>query len=171
MRLLPALIIALLLSLPVAAQEIVLVRHAEKAAEPVGDPGLTPDGQTRSQDLAILLRDTPPVLVLTSPARRTRDTAAPTALAAGVMAEAIPIPPGDLPSHIRLLMATLSGLKAGQVALVVGHGNTVPQLIAALGGPPLPNLPECAYDRLFRWHVAEKSLRIQQYGRKSDCPE
>lgn len=171
MRHLLPLLLALLMSLPAATQEIVLVRHAEKAAAPTGDPGLTPEGLARAQALADLLRATPPVLILTSPAQRTRDTAAPTALAAGVTAEPVPISPGDLPTHISLLVEKLSGLRPGQVALVVGHGNTVPQLIAALGGPPQPNLPECAFDRLFRWDMAERQLRIQRYGAGSACPE
>ncbi|OYQ35807.1 hypothetical protein CHU95_05895 [Niveispirillum lacus] len=158
----------LLMALPAMAQEIILVRHAEKSTEQ--DPGLTPAGQARAQTLADMLRATPPTMILTSHARRTRDTAAPAAVQAGVTAEVVPIPPGDMPTHIRLTADKLSGLRPGQVALVVGHSNTVPALIKALGGPPVPDLPECAFDRLYRWDVVEKRLRIERYGAQSACP-
>lgn len=157
----------LLTALPAVAQEIILVRHAEKGSEP--DPGLTADGQARAQALADLLKSTPPVMVLTSPARRAQETAAPVAAQAGVAAEVVPIPPGDIAAHVRLVADRLRTLKAGQVALVVGHGNTVPAIIRELGGPPVPDLPDCAYDRLFRWGVAEKTLREEWYGEESAC--
>lgn len=168
MRLRAALTALLLLTaLPAVAQEIILVRHAEKGSEP--DPGLTPDGQARAQELAKLLKPTPPVMILTSPARRTQETAAPAAAQAGIAAEVVAIPPGDIPGHVRAVADRLRTLKPGQVALVVGHGNTVPAIIRALGGPPVPDLPECAYDHLFRWNVAEKTLREEWYGEESAC--
>lgn len=167
-RLVAALALTVALSLPSLAQEVVLVRHAEKSTET--DPGLTPAGQARAQSLADLLRATPPTMILTSPARRTRETGAPTAAQAGVTSQAVPIPPGDIPAHIRLTAEKLATLKPGQVALVVGHGNTVPAVIKALGGPAIPDLPECAYDRLYRWDMAEKTLRIERYGVASGCP-
>lgn len=160
-------LLLLLTSLPAAAQEIILVRHAEKGTE--ADPGLTPDGQTRAQALADLMKASPPVMILTSPARRTQETAAPVAAQASVTPEVVPMPPGDMPAHVRAVAERLRTLKPGQVALVVGHSNTVPAIIKALGGPPLPNLPECAFDRLFRWDVANKTLREEWYGEESAC--
>ncbi len=38
---------------------------------------------------------------------------------------------------------------AGSVVLVVGHSNTVPSIIAALGGPKLADLCDSAYSNLF----------------------
>jgi broad specificity phosphatase PhoE len=167
-RLTAALALTFVLALPAIAQEVVLVRHAEKSTE--ADPGLTPAGQARAQTLADMLRATPPTMILTSHARRTRDTAAPTATQAGATVEAVPIPPGDMPAHIRMTAEKLATLKPGQLALVVGHSNTVPAIIKALGGPTIPDLPECAFDRLYRWDVAEKALRIERYGVESGCP-
>src|SRR5690606_33647422 len=37
----------------------------------------------------------------------------------------------------------------GQTVLVVGHSNTIPDVIAALGGPAMPELCESQYDDLF----------------------
>ncbi len=166
-RLAAALALTLGLVLPAMAQEVVLVRHAEKSTE--ADPGLTPAGRARAQTLADMLRATPPTMILTSPARRTRDTAAPTATALGITPEVVPIPPGDMPTHVKQLADKLSALKPGQVALVVGHSNTVTPLIAAMGGPTLPNLPECAYARLYRLDLATKTLKQERYGMGSMC--
>lgn len=166
-RLVAALALTVALSLPSLAQEVVLVRHAEKSTET--DPGLTPAGQARAQSLADLLRATPPTMILTSQARRTRDTGAPTAAQAGVTAEVVPIPPGDIPTHVKQLAEKLATLKPGQVALVVGHSNTVTPLIAAMGGPTLPNLPECAFARLYRLDLATKTLKQERYGMGSMC--
>jgi len=166
-RLAAALVLTLGLALPSLAQEVVLVRHAEKSTE--ADPGLTPDGQARAQALAALLRATPPAMILTSPARRTRDTAAPTAAALGITPDVVPIPPGNMPTHIRLTAEKLATLKPGQVALVVGHSNTVPAVIKALGGPPVPDLPECAFGRLYRLNVVTKTLKEERYGVASVC--
>lgn len=166
-RLTAALALTFVLAVPAIAQEVVLVRHAEKSTE--ADPGLTPAGQARAQTLADLLRATPPTMILTSHARRTRDTAAPTAAALGVTPEVVPIPPGDIPTHVKQLAEKLGTLKPGQVALVVGHSNTVTPLIAALGGPTLPNLPECAFARLYRLDLATKTLKQERYGMGSMC--
>ena len=38
---------------------------------------------------------------------------------------------------------------AGQVVFIAGHNNTVPEIIAAMGGPQLPIIPETEYDNLY----------------------
>ena len=37
----------------------------------------------------------------------------------------------------------------GQTILIAGHNNTVPEIIAALGGPQLPVIPESEFDNLY----------------------
>jgi hypothetical protein len=52
--------------------------------------------------------------------------------------------------------------------LVVGHSNTVPAIIAALGGPKLPDLCDAAYSNLFLLHLpadgSAPRLVRSQYG-------
>ena len=84
--------------------------------------------------------------------RRTRETAEPLAIKVGVTPEIVKIPADDLghvsrdlSSHLAALQAALRHY-AGGVVLVVGHDNSVPGLIAALGGPRLPNICGTVYD-------------------------
>lgn len=47
------------------------------------------------------------------------------------------------------LVKQIRAQKAGQVVFIAGHNNTVPEIIAALGGPQMPIIPETDYDNLF----------------------
>lgn len=127
---------------PAAAQTTVfLVRHAEKVADGSADPGLTPLGACRAEALAALLADAGLTAVYTSEYRRTRDTAAPAAAAAGV--EPVVVPADDVEGLAVRLVAGGPG-----AALVVGHSNTVPGILAALGLPG-PPIGEDEHDNLF----------------------
>ncbi len=73
----------------------------------------------------------------------------------GVTPEVVTIPADvlgrvsrNLSSHLAALQAALHHY-AGGVVLVVGHDNSVPELIAALGGPHFPNICGTVYDNLF----------------------
>lgn len=134
---------------------VLIIRHAEKAAEPVTDPGLTQAGTKRSQDLVTALGDAGVTGIITTQMRRTQETASPLAIKVGITPDVIKIPADnlghvsrDLSSHLVALQAALRHY-AGGVVLVVGHDNSVPGLIAVLGGPQLPNICETVYDNLF----------------------
>src|ERR1700682_5430372 len=58
---------------------LVLVRHADKAAQPANDPPLTSAGMKRAQDLAAALRSAGVTFIITTQLRRTRETAQPLA--------------------------------------------------------------------------------------------
>ena len=125
--------------------QVLLVRHAEKASAPAGDPALSEAGRQRAEALKTALRAAAVDAVLTTPYRRTRETAAPLAAARGLEPIVVPTE-GD---HIAAVLARLRQLPAGSTALVVGHSNTLAPLIRELGGPSLPDLSECEFDRLF----------------------
>jgi hypothetical protein len=44
---------------------MLLVRHAEKAAQPADDPPLTPDGRRRAEALAVAVKDAQPTTIIT----------------------------------------------------------------------------------------------------------
>ena len=47
------------------------------------------------------------------------------------------------------LVKQLRSRKAGEVIFIAGHNNSVPEIIAALGGPKLPIIPETEFDNLY----------------------
>jgi len=119
---------------------IVLVRHAEPAGG--ADPGLAPAGRKRAELLAFMFQDAHITAVFTSDLRRTKETAQPLAakfsLVPGVLSGLDPV------AHSNRVLAISSG-----VAVVVGHTNTVPQLIAALGVRESVQIAETEFDRMF----------------------
>ena len=144
-------VLVLALPLPAFAQAtepslVVLVRHAEKAAEPADDPALSDAGRARAEALAAALRDAGVTAIVTTQFKRTRDTAQPLAAARGLQPEVVAAAKGE--AHAQAVAAAVRK-HAGGVVLVVGHSNTVPAIIAALGGPRLPDLCDSAYADLF----------------------
>ena len=122
---------------------IYLVRHAERADDHPSDPTLTPAGSERARELARVLRDVPLDAIHSTDYRRTRLTAAPVAEAQGMDVE-IYDPRG--PGMAELVEALRA---SGGTHLVVGHSNTTPALVEALGGDPISPVDENEYDRLY----------------------
>lgn len=159
---------------PLAAK-VLLVRHAEPLIDGSADPGLSPAGLARAQALAAAVRDAGVTAILTSDYRRTRETAQPAALALG-LSPVIISARGGFNAHITALTAAVRGHRSGAV-LVVGHSDTVPILIAMLGGPPVGDLCQSSFDRLFTLTLENGQVRLtrSRYGQPSvdagpDCP-
>jgi phosphohistidine phosphatase SixA len=130
---------------------VIAVRHAEAAIE--DDPPLIEAGAARARELAAALRDAGVSAIITSEFRRTRETAAPLASALGLQPQVVS-GQSSFSEHIEALGQTVRGY-AGGVVLVVGHSDTVPALIAALGGPKMPQICDAVFDELFtlfRWN-------------------
>ena len=127
----------------------VLVRHADR---PAGfDPPLNPAGMKRAEDLAAALHDTKFSAIIATDFIRTGDTAGPTASALGIVAETVPRKnrPRDQPQlHVNEVEAAVRK-HAGEVVLVVNHSDTLPAIIAALGGPRIVPICDSIYDDLF----------------------
>jgi len=107
------------------APNIYVVRHLNT---PAGerDPDLLPEGRRAAQALAAWFGRERIRTIYVSDFRRTRQTAAP--LAARLGLTPIVYDPADTPDLI-------ARVRAGPLpALIVGHSNTVPEIIAGLGG-------------------------------------
>ncbi|HQR36104.1 MAG TPA: histidine phosphatase family protein [Blastocatellia bacterium] len=132
---------------------VYLVRHAEKAAAPAADPPLLEAGTKRAEMLARTLSKAGITTIITSQYQRTKLTAEPLARQLGVTATVIPVAMSTMnarelsPQYLKEVAdrATVNG---GNV-LIVGHSNTVPELIKALGGDILPTIDDATYDDLF----------------------
>lgn len=123
---------------------VVLVRHGEKAAEGGRDPSLSAAGKARAQALADALAMTTPSAIIVSSLKRTAETAAVVSSKTGVAPTVIAISGAQ---HVADVAAAVR--KATGVVLVVGHSNTVPAIVTALGGPKLPDICDASYATMF----------------------
>ena len=136
-----------------AQEAIYVVRHAEatgqsivRRTEPAGqpaDPPLSTDGIGRSYKLRDMLADAGITQIYTSTLRRTIETAAP--LGAARRVTSVQIAAADTTA----LAARLAALGPRDRALVVGHSNTVPALLRALGVDAAIAIADDEYDNLF----------------------
>lgn len=127
-------------------QIVVVVRHAERGSAPPGDVALSDAGQARAEELALALAEAQVDTIVTSQFRRTRDTAAPLARARG-LSPVIVQAGNDTAAHAAAVARAVRA--GGKVVLVVGHSNTVPAIIGALGGPRMAELCDGEYANLF----------------------
>ncbi|MCP3728922.1 histidine phosphatase family protein [Sphingomonas sp. MG17] len=127
MRLLIAALAALLCAgfAPPQAAPVYVTRHYDT---PAGerDPDLLPAGTARADKLAKWFRGKKLAAIYVSDFKRTRQTAAPLAAIRGIVPE--PYDPRDTPAIVARARA------AGKPVLIVGHSNTVPDLVQQLGG-------------------------------------
>jgi len=130
--------------LPAQPSLVVLVRHGEKATEGGSDPSLSDAGRVRARALADALAMTTPNAIIVSSLKRTAETAAVVSAKTGVVPTVIAI--GGA-THIADVAAAVR--KATGVVLVVGHSNTVPAIVTALGGPKLPDICDASYATMF----------------------
>lgn len=162
--LLPACLLTAAFANPAAAMPdlVILVRHAERAADPQGDPALTPAGEQRAQALAQALAGLRVNAILTTPYRRTRDTAAPLATVLGVAPQVVDSPGGGAAGHVQAVADAVRAQTG--VVLVVGHSNTVTAVLAALGGPKLAALCETSFHHAFLLQPAGAPARWAQFS-------
>ena len=127
-----------------AVTTVVLVRHAEKI-DASRDPGLSEAGEERAHQLARVLADFRFDAVLSTPFIRTRETGRPLATQMGVPITETPV----TRAFASDLAARLRADYAGQTVLVVGHSNTTPDVMRALGVPNVAAMADHEYDDLF----------------------
>jgi phosphohistidine phosphatase SixA len=155
------------LSLTSYSQTYYIVRHAEKASGDSAsmtstDPPLSADGKKRATDLKKILNKKGIQTIFSTNTARTRTTAEPLSKA----------------KHINILfygprpdaafITQLKQLKGN--TLIVGHSNTVDDIVNGLCGQQLLNdLPDAAYDNLFivTNNNGTFELKQEKYGKKA----
>jgi probable phosphoglycerate mutase len=143
------LLLAVLVATPVSAQHTVfLVRHAERADTTPGasptmaaDPDLSEAGRARAESLAAALRDASLTAIYATELKRTQQTAAPLAKALGLTVKIV---------TSKSAADLLKQLKASKGnVLVVGHSNTVPDVIKGLGVTTAVTIGDDEFDNMF----------------------
>ena len=120
---------------------VILVRHAERAGGMAPDVGLSSAGRCRSKVLARMLSDAGIQRIYVSDVARTQQTAKP-------LADRIRIRPEIVPSKdVDALVAKLQ--TGGGTALIVGHSNTLPEIIQRIGGGNVKPIDDREFDLLF----------------------
>jgi broad specificity phosphatase PhoE len=127
---------------------VILVRHAERATAPAADPTLTDAGTQRAVDLATTLAAARVTTIITTHLQRTRLTAKPLADSSKVTPIMVRAG-GPTQAHVDSVATVVRSRPAGEVVLVVGHSNTIPAIVGALGGPKLADLCDTEYATLF----------------------
>jgi broad specificity phosphatase PhoE len=155
------LLLGLFISGAVAQPTIFIVRHAEKTTSGGDDPQLSDAGRTHAKSLAKMLKDAGITMICATEFKRTRETAAPLAKVLGITVSTLPS------KNTAALVSTLRQRKAN--ALVVGHTNTIPDLIKALGIDAPINIAESEYDNLFVVILSGKTrlIRLHYFSIKS----
>ncbi|MFQ5536335.1 MAG: histidine phosphatase family protein [Gemmatimonadota bacterium] len=120
---------------------VFLVRHAERAEDGTRDPSISTEGRARAEALAAMLRDAGLTAIHSTDFKRTRQTATPVADGAGLSVAIYD------PRKLKEFAGRLRETPGRH--LVVGHSNTTPDLVAALGGDPGAPIAEDGYDRLY----------------------
>jgi broad specificity phosphatase PhoE len=150
------LLLFLLPSLALAGEPnfIYLVRHAEKVDDS-RDPELSDAGRARAVALTEFFAEIHVDAVFATEYQRTRDTVAGIAQARDL--EVTVHPARDSAGLAEKLTAM-----DGQTTVIAGHSNTVPAIIAALGGPTL-EIDHSDYENLFLVVLVDGKAHLQQY--------
>ena len=143
-----------------------IVRHADRLGQ---EDALTAAGVARARELAHVCEKAGIAGIYHTEMERSRLTAAPAAAALGIAPVVIPT------NQIAALVDHIEAHHHGQAVLVVAHGDTVPMIVHAAGGPAIPDIPRPEYDDLFvltrcrcPWRTAK--LVNLQYGERSPPP-
>ena len=143
------LVFALVLSFAASAKpdQVIVVRHAERSAEPRTDPAITPDGVRRAELLARMLGAANVQMIVTTNFRRTQETAAPLARKLGLTPVVIEMRRGEVQAH---MAEVIDKVEAGKgVVLVVGHTNTVSSIVEAFSETRPTPLCETSFSNMF----------------------
>ena len=147
-----------------AQTSIFVVRHAERADAAAGtapmmatDPDLSDIGKARAESLAAALKDAGITAIYTTEYKRTKQTGEPLAKALGI--QVTPVPAKEMPALLEKLKAATGN------ALVIGHSNTVGEVIAGLGVAEPVKLTDKDYDNLFVVVRGEKPTLVRLHFR------
>jgi phosphohistidine phosphatase SixA len=120
----------------------IVVRHAEKDTTFLGhDLPLSDAGRKRAKALARVLADFGVTRIYATPTARAMQTGEPLARQIGDSLRIV--------DDTNQLLKRLRAHRAGDVVLVIGHSDTVPEIVKGLSGRAIPNIRAGEFDLLF----------------------
>lgn len=143
-----------------------IVRHAEKdVSDPADkDPDLSPAGAERAEALKKELKGQKIDTIFSTDYKRTKLTGFPLADITGINIKTYE------PSKAAVLVKSLKENASGKKILIIGHSNTVLELIEAFGAKrPVPTISDNEYDYLFSLTVKgdKVDVKTSKYGAHS----
>jgi len=149
---------------PDSATTWLIVRHAEKAAEPADDPPLTEQGAARAATLARMASASGVTAVYATQYLRTQHTVEPAAEQLGLEVQTTDA------AELDALIDQVFSQHGGQTVLAAAHSNTVPMLVEKLTGSPAPPIEEHVYDSFYvvtAWGEGQGKAVLLRYGAPS----
>jgi phosphohistidine phosphatase SixA len=167
------LLLALGLQQGLHAQKVLkvwVVRHAEKdTSNPKDqDPDLSDIGAKRAEALKKELKGQRIDSIFSTDYKRTKLTGYPLADITGINIKTYD------PSKIAVLAKSLKMNAQGKKILIIGHSNTVLEVIEAFGGKkPIEKLTDADYSYLFSLTIkgAKVDVKVEKYGDKEPVKE
>ncbi|TKC12630.1 histidine phosphatase family protein [Pedobacter polaris] len=152
------------------AVKVFVVRHAEKVVDDpkAKDPELSPGGAERAVDLMKYLKGEKVDSIYTTNYKRTKLTAFPLADKIGIAIKTYD------PSEQKALAKQLITHATGKKILIVGHSNTVLEIIEAFGtARPVKELTDDDYDYIFEITVkgTKADVKFNRYGKSHHSEE
>ena len=153
-----------------AQRAMFILRHAERAEYDERDGNLSKAGETRALNLARLLREVGVSTIITTEAKRSKQTAEPLARSLGLTLTTIktrspqtpPAPPakdeiflvidrqpGWEADYAKQLMDDIRSHHKDDVVVIIGHQNTVPAIVRATGYTGEVNIGDYEHDDIF----------------------
>ncbi len=148
---------ALAWSLPAFGQStqaptlVMVFRHAEPVMPAMGqerdpDPSLNEAGQQRAEALIETVAEAGVTAIYSSQLKRTQETVAPLAAHLGLDVTTVEISRDNLATYPTMVAELILADHRGETVVVVNHSNTVPLIVEALGGAPMPEITENKFD-------------------------
>jgi broad specificity phosphatase PhoE len=132
---------------------VLAVRHADIDLPRVSDdPPLNAAGRRRARALARLAGPAGVTAILTSEFTRTKQTVDPLAHQLGV--------PRQVAESPSILAGRIRAGELGDVVVVAGHSDTIPEIITVLGAAAPPPIAEAAFDNLYVVTVAGDVVQL-----------
>jgi len=148
------------------ATTVIVVRHAEKA-DATADTELSEAGKARAAALVEAVAGANVKGIYTTQFKRTRNTAAPLAEKLG-LTPVVVTSGADAAAHAKDIAARIHKDYHGQTVLVVGHSNTAPAVVAALGGGDVGRIEEPEFDHMYVVIIEGTNVKVvhSRYGNK-----